>query len=46
MGLRVAIDTGGTFTDVVGIDVAYGAQWMVMTLSTPSDPGVGLLYGV
>ena len=40
MGLRVAIDTGGTFTDVVGIDEASGAQWVVKTPSTPSDPSV------
>ena len=46
MGLRVAIDTGGTFTDVVGIDEASGAQWVVKTPSTPSDPSVGLLNGV
>ncbi|MEJ8573139.1 hydantoinase/oxoprolinase family protein [Microbaculum marinum] len=46
MGLRVAIDTGGTFTDVVGIDEASGTQWVVKTPSTPSDPSVGLLNGV
>lgn len=46
MGFRVAIDTGGTFTDVVGIDEATGEQWVVKTPSTPSDPSVGLLNGV
>lgn len=46
MGLRIAIDTGGTFTDIVAIDEATGAQHVVKTPSTPSDPSVGLLNGV
>ncbi len=46
MGLRVAIDTGGTFTDVVAIDEASGAQWAVKTPSTPADPSIGLINGV
>ena len=46
MGLRVAIDTGGTFTDVVAIDDVSGAQYSLKTPSTPSDPSVGLLTGV
>ena len=46
MGLRVAIDTGGTFTDVVGIDEATGRSFVVKTPSTPSDPSIGLLNGV
>ena len=46
MGLRIAIDTGGTFTDVVAIDEATGRITAVKTPSTPSDPSVGLLNGI
>lgn len=46
MGVRVAIDTGGTFTDVVAIDQGTGAITAIKTPSTPSDPSVGLLDGV
>ncbi|MCB1376856.1 MAG: hydantoinase/oxoprolinase family protein [Alphaproteobacteria bacterium] len=46
MGIRIAIDTGGTFTDVVAIDDATGAITAVKTPSTPSDPSIGLLNGV
>jgi N-methylhydantoinase A len=46
MGLRIAIDTGGTFTDVVAIDATNGAITAVKTPSTPADPSVSLLEGV
>ncbi|WP_072395200.1 hydantoinase/oxoprolinase family protein [Hyphomicrobium sp. CS1GBMeth3] len=46
MGLRIAIDTGGTFTDVVAIDEGTGAITAVKTPSTPGDPSIGLLEGV
>jgi N-methylhydantoinase A len=46
MGLRIAIDTGGTFTDVVAIDEATGESIAVKTPSTPLDPSIGLLDGV
>lgn len=46
MNLRIAIDTGGTFTDVVAIDEGTGEQYAVKTPSTPSDPSVGLLNGI
>ena len=46
MNVRVAIDTGGTFTDVVAIDQRTGAITAIKTPSTPSDPSVGLLDGV
>lgn len=46
MGIRIAIDTGGTFTDVVAIDEGSGKITAVKTPSTPSDPSVGLLNGV
>ena len=46
MSLRIAIDTGGTFTDVVAIDDANGRQFVIKTPSTPQDPSIGLLDGV
>ncbi|MGX5775592.1 hydantoinase/oxoprolinase family protein [Methylorubrum zatmanii] len=46
MGLQIAIDTGGTFTDVVAIDDATGQITAVKTPSTPSDPSIGLIEGV
>ena len=46
MYLRIAIDTGGTFTDVVAINEETGAQHAVKTPSTPADPSVGLLTGL
>ncbi len=46
MTLRVSIDTGGTFTDVIAIDESDGSQYAVKTPSTPEDPSVGLLEGI
>jgi N-methylhydantoinase A len=46
MGLRIAIDTGGTFTDVVAIDEQTGAITATKTPSTPKDPSIGLIDGV
>ncbi len=46
MTLRIAIDTGGTFTDVVAINEENGQQFVIKTPSTPEDPSVGLLDGV
>ena len=44
--LRLAIDTGGTFTDLVIRDEARGASWFAKTLSTPSDPARAVLDGI
>ena len=46
MSVRVAIDTGGTFTDVVAINRETGVLTAIKTPSTPSDPSLGLLEGV
>ena len=46
MPLRIAIDTGGTFTDVIAFDEASGNQFAIKTPSTPSDPSLGLLNGI
>ena len=43
---RVAIDTGGTFTDVVAIDEAAGRTYVTKTPSTPREPWVALMDGV
>ena len=44
--LRIGIDTGGTFTDVVAIDEETGRIVTTKTPSTPSDPAEGFLDGV
>ena len=44
--LRIGIDTGGTFTDVVAFDELDGTVTTTKTPSTPSDPSVGFLAGV
>lgn len=46
MSVRIAIDTGGTFTDVVAINQKTGVTTAIKTPSTPSDPSVGLLDGI
>ena len=46
MSLRIAIDTGGTFTDVIALDEETGDQFAIKTPSTPSDPSLGLLNGI
>jgi N-methylhydantoinase A len=46
MGLRIAIDTGGTFTDIVAIDEDTGDITATKTPSTPEDPSIGLVEGV
>lgn len=43
---RVAIDTGGTFTDVVAIDEESGTAIATKTASTPQDPSTGFMEGI
>src|SRR5258708_17846175 len=38
MGVRIGIDTGGTFTDLIGLDEATGGLVFGKTSSTPGDP--------
>ena len=44
--LRVGIDTGGTFTDIVAVDGATGAMHVTKVSSTPANPAIGLVRGV
>ncbi len=45
-GLAIALDVGGTFTDVTLTDPATGAVWITKTPTTPHDPAEGFLNGV
>ncbi|MGZ3323495.1 MAG: hydantoinase/oxoprolinase N-terminal domain-containing protein, partial [Xanthobacteraceae bacterium] len=44
--LRIGIDTGGTFTDIVCVDGASGEMRVTKVASTPSNPAIGLVRGV
>ena len=44
--IRIGIDTGGTFTDVVAVDEKSGEIATTKTPSTPHDPAVGFMAGV
>ncbi len=44
--VRIGIDTGGTFTDVVAVDDASGRMVSTKVPSTPSNPADGFLHGV
>lgn len=44
--VRIGIDVGGTFTDVVAIDDDGGALTVLKVPSTPSQPNVAVLTGL
>src|ERR1700674_4628408 len=44
--LRIGIDTGGTFTDIVSVDSRAGTMRVTKVASTPSNPAIGLVRGV
>ena len=44
--LSVAIDIGGTFTDVTLQDASTGRAWRAKTPSVPSDPGKAFIAGI
>jgi N-methylhydantoinase A len=43
---RLALDTGGTFTDVVAFDERSGDVHTTKTPTTPGDPSIGFMAGV
>ncbi len=45
-GLRIGIDTGGTFTDVVGVRSDTGEVFTTKTPTTPGDFSEGLIRGI
>lgn len=45
MRLRLGLDVGGTFTDIVATDLDSGATWLRKTASTPDDPSRAILEG-
>jgi N-methylhydantoinase A len=44
--LRIGIDTGGTFTDVVAFDEVSGQLAVTKTPTTPADPAAGFMAGL
>jgi N-methylhydantoinase A len=44
--VRIGVDTGGTFTDVVAVDETSGAVVGTKTPSTPADPAQGFIAGI
>ncbi len=44
--VRIGIDTGGTFTDVVAFDEQTGELTTTKTPSTPSDPAEGFMASI
>jgi N-methylhydantoinase A len=45
-GLRLGVDIGGTFTDLVLADPATGMLWNGKVPTTPLDPSEGVLAGI
>jgi N-methylhydantoinase A len=43
MAIRIGIDTGGTFTDLVGIDETSGQIFLAKQPSTPHDPALAVI---
>ena len=44
--IRIAVDIGGTFTDLQIHDARSGQVYALKTPSTPTDPSVGLITGI
>jgi len=42
----LAVDVGGTFTDITFADAATGATWVAKTPSTPGDLSEGFITAV
>src|SRR5574340_1641644 len=46
MSYRLAVDVGGTFTDLLLFNERNGELTLTKTPSTPHDPSVGVLTGI
>ena len=46
MGWRIAVDIGGTFTDVVALEEGRGTLNLAKVRSTLADPSEGFITGV
>jgi N-methylhydantoinase A len=46
VSVRLSVDTGGTFTDVVAIDDQAGRSFVTKTPSTPADPSIALATAI
>ena len=44
--LRIGIDTGGTFTDIVCVDDGSGSMRVTKVAATPANPALALVRGV
>ena len=44
--VRIAVDIGGTFTDLQVLDTRSGAVTNLKTPTTPEDPSLGLMTGI
>ena len=45
-GYAIALDVGGTFTDVALVHEASGRLWITKTPTTPQDPSAGFIVGI
>ena len=45
-GYRLGVDIGGTFTDLVMVDLSNGKLFDEKVLTTPDDPSLGVIEGV
>jgi N-methylhydantoinase A len=41
--LRIAVDIGGTFTDLEVFEPVTGTAWAFKVPTTPEDPSIGLM---
>lgn len=46
MAWRLAVDIGGTFTDIVALEEDTGALHLAKVPSTPDDPANGFIHGI
>ena len=44
--VRIAVDIGGTFTDLHIFDAHRQATYSLKTPTTPDDPSIGLMHGI